>query len=84
MLDDTSAWPEHRGKRAALKAYVAKRGEPMHSDYSPGQMSELMAGAGFRTLEAITMMNLGDRFARELGPLPFEIPGIFACGLYEA
>lgn len=84
MLDDATAWPEHRRKRAALKAYVAKRGEPMHADYSPEEMSELMAGAGFRTLEAITMMDLGDRFTRELGPLPFEIPGIFACGLYEA
>lgn len=84
MLDDSTAWPEHRAKRAALKKYVAKRGEPMHADYSPEEMSELMAGAGFRTLEAITMMGLGDRFTRELGPLPFEIPGIFACGLYEA
>ena len=83
MLDDTSAWPEHRKKRAALKKYVAKRGEPMHSDYSPEQMSELMAEAGFRTLESITMMDLGERFTRELGPLPFEMPGIFACGLYE-
>ena len=84
MLDDATAWPEHREKRTALREYVAKRGEPMHSDYSPEEMSELMAGAGFRTLEAITMMDLGDRFTRELGPLPFEIPGIFACGLYEA
>ena len=83
MLDNTSAWPEHRKKRA-LKAFVAKRGEPMHSDYSPEEMSELMAKAGFRTLESITMMDLGERFTRELGPLPFEMPGIFACGLYEA
>ena len=84
MLDDASALPEHRDKRTALRAYVAKRGEPMHADYSPQEMSELMAGAGFRTLEAPTMMDLGDRFTGELGPLPFEIPGIFACGLYEA
>ncbi len=84
MLDNTSAWPEHRKKRAALKAFVAKRGEPMHSDYSPEEMSELMAKAGFRTLESVTMMDLGERFTRELGPLPFEMPGIFACGLYEA
>ena len=84
MLDDASARPEHRKKRAALKAYVAKRGEPMHSDYGPEEMSDLMAEAGFRTLESITMMDLGERFTRELGPLPFEIPGIFACGLYEA
>ena len=84
MLDDASAWPEHREKRTALREYVAKRGEPMHADYSPEEMSGLMGEAGFRTLEAITMMDLGDRFTRELGPLPFEIPGIFACGLYEA
>lgn len=83
LLDDASAWPGHRGARTALRKYVAKRGEPMHSDYSPEEMSGLMAGAGFRTLEAITMMDLGERFTRELGPLPFEIPGIFACGLYE-
>ena len=84
MLDDASAWPEHRGKRTALRRYVAKRGEPMHSDYSPERMSELMAEAGFTTVEAVTMMELGERFTSELGPLPFEIPGIFACGLYRA
>ena len=84
MLDDASAWPEHREKRTALREYVAKRGEPMHADYSPEEMSGLMAEAGFRTLESITMMDLGERFTRELGPLPFEMPGIFACGLYEA
>ena len=83
MLDDGSAWPEHRETRAQLEAYVAKRGEPMRSDFSLAQMSALMAEAGFRTIEGITMMDLGHRYAAELGPLPFEIPGLFACGHFQ-
>ena len=83
MLDAGSAWPEHRGKRAQLEAYVAKRGEPMRSDFSLTQMSALMAEEGFRTIDGITMMDLGHRYAEELGPLPFEIPGLFACGHFQ-
>ncbi len=83
MLDAGSAWPEHREKRAQLEAYVAKRGEPMRSDFSLAQMSTLMAEEGFRTIDGITMMDLGHRYAEELGPLPFEIPGLFACGHFE-
>ena len=82
MLDEASAWPEHRKMRARLEAYVAQRGEPMKSEYSPAAMSELLADAGFRTLEAVTMMELAERYAEELGPLPFETPGLFACGLF--
>ncbi|MYG75516.1 MAG: class I SAM-dependent methyltransferase [Acidobacteria bacterium] len=82
MLDEASAWPEHRKMRAQLEAYVAKRGEPMKSEYSLAAMSELLAEAGFRPLEAVTMMDLADRYAEELGPLPFETPGLFACGLF--
>ncbi len=83
MLDDASAWPAHRGKRETLEAYVAKRGEPMVSDFSLAGMSALMADAGFDTVEGITMMDLSDRFAGEVGPLPFETPGIFACGHFR-
>ena len=68
--------------RAQLEEYVTKRGEPMKSEYGLAAMSELMAEAGFRTLEAVTMMNLAVRYAEELGPLPFETPGLFACGLF--
>ncbi len=82
MLDEASAWPEHRKMRAQLEAYVAKRAEPMKSEYSLAAMSELLAGAGFRTIEGITMMDLAERYAEELGPLPFETPGLFACGLF--
>ena len=82
MLDEASAWPEHRKMRARLEAYVAQRGEPMKSEYSLAAMSELLADAGFRTLEAVTMMELAERYAEELGPLPFETPGLFACGLF--
>jgi len=82
MLDEASAWPEHRKMRAQLEAYVAKRGEPMKREYSLPAMSELMAEAGFRPLEAVTMMDLAERYAEELGPLPFETPGLFACGLF--
>ena len=83
MLDAGSSWPEHQEKRAQLEAYVARRGEPMRSDFSLAQMSALMAELGFRTIEGITMMDLGHRYAAELGPLPFEIPGLFACGHFQ-
>ena len=83
MLDAGSAWPEHRGKRAQLEAYVARRGEPMRSDFSLAQMSVLMAEEGFHTIDGITMMDLGHRYAEELGPLPFEIPGLFGCGHFQ-
>ena len=83
MLDADSAWPEHRGKRAQLEAYVARRGEPMRSDFSLAQMSALMAEEGFHTIDGITMMDLGHRYAEELGPLPFEIPGLFGCGHFQ-
>ena len=83
MLDDPAASPEDLRKRAALEAYVAKRGEPMHSAFSLAEMSALMAEAGFGTIEGISMKDLGERYAEELGPLPFEIPGIFACGYFE-
>ena len=83
MLDDASAWPEHREKRMALEAYVAKRGEPMVSEFSLAGMSALMAEAGFDTVESITMMDLSERYAGEVGPLPFEVPGIFACGHFR-
>ena len=82
MLDEASAWPEHREMRARLEEYVAQREEPMKSEYSLAAMSELLGDAGFRTLEAVTMMELAERYAEELGPLPFETPGLFACGLF--
>ena len=83
MLDAGSAWPEHREKRAQIEAYVAKRGEPVRSDFSLAQMSALMAEEGFRTIEGITMMDLGHRYAEDFGPLPFEIPGLFGCGHFQ-
>ena len=83
MLDDASAWPEHRPMRDQLEAYVAKRGEPMKSEYSLASMSEQLAAAGFHTIEGITMMDLAERYAKELGPLPFRTPGLFACGLFR-
>lgn len=82
MLDEASAWPEHRKMRTQLEDYVAKRGEPMKSEYSLAAMSELLASAGLHTIEGITMMDLAERYAEELGPLPFETPGLFACGLF--
>ena len=82
MLDEASAWPEHRRMRDQLEDYVAKRGEPMKSEYSLAAMSELLADAGFCTMEGVTMMDLAERYAEELGPLPFETPGLFACGLF--
>ena len=82
MLDEASAWPEHRRMRTQLEDYVAKRDEPMKSEYSLAAMSELLADAGLRTIEGVTMMDLAERYAEELGPLPFETPGLFACGLF--
>ena len=82
MFDEASSWPEHRKTRARLEAYVAKRGEPMKSDYSLTGMSALLEEAGLHTIEGVTMMELADRYATELGPLPFKTPGLFACGLF--
>lgn len=83
MLDEASAWPGHRKVRAQLEEYVARRGEPMKSEYSLAAMSELLGEAGFRTLEAVTMMDLAERYAEELGLLPFQTPGLFACGTFR-
>ena len=83
LLDDASSRPEHRPERAAMKAMVAKRGEPMVSDFSLAGMSALMAEAGFDTVDGVTMMDLGERYTEELGSLPFEIPGMFGCGLFR-
>ena len=83
MLDAGSSWPKHLEKRAQLEAYVARRGEPIRSDFSLAQMSGLMDEAGFRTIEGITVMDLGHRYAAELGSLPFEIPGLFGCGHFQ-
>lgn len=82
MLDEASAWPEHRKMRAELESYVAERGEPMKSEYSLAAMSALLKEAGFHTIEGVTMMELADRYTAELGPLPFKTPGLFACGLF--
>ena len=80
MLDGGSAWPQHRRMRTQLEDYVARRGEPMKSDYSLAAMSELLADAGFRTLEGVTMMDLAERYAEELGPLPFRTRGSSPAG----
>ena len=66
-----------------MKAMVAKRGEPMVSDFSLAGMSALMAEAGFDTVDGVTMMDLGAQYTEELGSLPFEIPGMFGCGLFR-
>ncbi|WP_420462680.1 hypothetical protein [Candidatus Palauibacter sp.] len=55
----------------------------MVSDFSLAAMSARMAGAGFDTVDGVTMMDLGECYARELGPLPFGIPGMFGCGLFQ-
>ena len=45
-----------------LERHVAKRGEPIKSEYSLRAMSELLTTNGLHTIEAVTMMDLAERY----------------------
>lgn len=83
LLDEESAKPEHLPMRSRLKSFVARRGEPMVSEYSLAAMNALMATQDFETVENFALPDLGQRYKEELGTLPFEVPSIFAFGTFQ-
>ncbi len=83
MLDEKSSNPEHLAMRQKMLDFVKKRGEPMRSAYSLAEMNALMAGEGFKPVESFKITDLGEEYRKELGTLPFEIPGVFGFGNFE-
>ena len=83
LLDEESAKPEHLLMRKRMKSLVARQGEPMVSGYSLAAMAVLMAAQGFEVVENFALPNLEQRYREELGPLPLEIPSIFALGTFQ-
>lgn len=83
LLDTESARPEHLSMREKLRAFVARLGEPMVSDYSLADMTALMADQGFEAVENFALPDLEQSYREELGDLPLEIPSIFAFGTFQ-
>ena len=83
LLDTESARPEHLSMREKLRAFVARLGEPMVSEYSLADMTALMADQGFEAVENFALPDLEQSYREELGDLPLEIPSIFAFGTFQ-
>ena len=83
LLDETSSGPRHLAMKEKMKAFVAKRGEPMLAEYSLASMSALMAARGFDTVENLTLPELEQRYRSPQGAWHLEIPGIFALGAFR-
>lgn len=83
LLDEESFKPEHLLMRNKMKGFVARRGEPMISEYSLEAMNDLMARQGFEAVENFALPNLEQRYKEECGDLPMEIPSIFALGAFQ-
>ena len=83
LLDEPSCNPEHLALRQRMLDFVKKRGEPMRGAYSLRDMDDLMYSVGFKAVESFAITDLGQAYRRELGPLPFDVPGIFGFGTYE-
>ena len=83
LLDVESARPEHLAMRENLRAFVAKMGEPMVSEYSLAAMNTLMADQGFEAVKNFALPDLEQSYREELGDLPLEIPSIFAFGTFQ-
>ena len=83
LLDEASARPEHLLMKEKMKSFVAKRGEPMVSQYSLGSMNALMAAHGFETVENLTLPELEQRYRSPQGAWPLEIPSIFGVGTFR-
>lgn len=83
LLDETSSSTEHLVMKEKLKAFVAKRGEPMVAEYSLASMNALMAACGFDTEENLTLPELEQRYPFPQGAWHLEIPGIFAVGTFR-
>ncbi len=83
LLDETSSSAEHRVMKEKMKAFVAKRGEPMVAEYSLASMNGLMAARGFDTVENLTLPELEQRYRIPQGAWELEIPSIFAVGTFR-
>ena len=83
LLDETSSSPQHLVMKEKIKAFVAKRGEPMIAEYSLTSMNGLMADHGFDTVENLTLPQLERRYRFPRGAWDLEIPGIFAVGTFR-
>ena len=82
LLDEESSKPEELLLRQRMKAFVARLGEPMISEYSLAAMESLMADQGLGVVENFAIPELKGRYEEEAGALPAEIPGIFAFGTF--
>ena len=83
LLDETSSSPQHLVMKEKIKAFVAKRGEPMIAEYSLTSMNGLMADHGFDTVENLTLPELERRYRFPQGAGHLQIPGIFAVGTFR-
>ena len=83
LLDKASCNPAHLPLRQKMLDFVKKRGEPMRSAYSLRDMDALMSSVGLKAVESFAITDLEQAYRRELGPLPFEVPGIFGFGTFE-
>lgn len=83
LLDEESSDSAALPLRTRLLSFVEKRGEPMRASYSLDQMNDLMAAAGFTTVENFKITDVEDSYRAEFGTLPFDIPGLFAFGLFR-
>ena len=82
LLDQASSAPGSGSVRSNLLKLVEDCGEPMRSEYSLDQMDALMRRSGFEPVDACAAADLEDAYRRELGSLPFEVPGIFGIGTF--
>ena len=82
LLDRASSAPDSGSVRSNLLRLVEDCGEPMRSEYSLGQMDALMRKSGFEPVDTCTADDLEDAYRRELGSLPFNVPGIFGIGTF--
>ena len=83
LLDEKSSDSAALPLRRRLLDFVEKRGEPMRASYSLDQMNDLMAESGFESVENFKITDVEDSYRAEFGTLPFDIPGLFAFGLFR-
>ncbi len=83
LLDETSSSPQHLVMKEKMKAFTAKRGEPMLAEYSLASMNALMAARGFDTVENLTLPELEQRYRSRQGAWELEVPSIFAVGTFR-
>ena len=83
LLDEASGRPEHLFMKEKMKAFAAKRGEPMVAENSLASMNALLATHGFQMAENLTLPELEQRYRSLQGGWRLEIPSIFAVGTFR-